>query len=264
MVWATGGIYFSPTSHRAFHWQFDFSLFNNHLFGSVDYYNKKSTDVLGQVSIASVNGTSYATFNNAAIRNNGVEVSLGTQGSAGDFGWGANLSWAYNKNEVTKLYIEGNKTPISDMSVYMDEPDKWMRYQGTTVAPHTVSLNLDVSWKNLSLSAFLNGRFGGKMRMPKFGYTILDYYGMRTNISAQVVDLMDNEGKVTASPSRNMPLPTVDGEGNPLGVYDYGYWSFYYNTLNTSVESSDYIYLSEIDLNYSLPKSLFKGNFWVK
>ncbi len=282
----------------------DFSLLNNHLFGSVDYYNKKSTDVLGQVSIANVNGTSYATFNNAAIRNNGIEVNLGTQGSAGDFGWGANLSWAYNKNEVTKLFIEannvsdfmnsnyipgypissiftfeyggmengmptivdneGNKTPISDMSVYSDAPEKWMHYQGTSIAPHTVSLNLSVSWKDLSLSAFLNGRFGGKMRMPKFDYTMLDYYGMRTNLSAPLGDLMDSDGKVVAAPSHAMPLPTVDGDGNPLSVFDYMYWPFYYNALNTSVESSDYIYLSEIDLNYSLPKSLFQGNKWVK
>ncbi len=282
----------------------DFSLLDNHLFGSVDYYNKKSTDVLGQVSIASVNGTSYATFNNAAIRNNGIEVNLGTQGSAGDFGWGANLSWAYNKNEVTKLFIEannvsdfmnsnyipgypissiftfeyggmengmptivdneGNKTPISDMSVYSDAPEKWMHYQGTSIAPHTVSLNLSVSWKDLSLSAFLNGRFGGKMRMPKFDYTMLDYYGMRTNLSAPLGDLMDSDGKVVAAPSHAMPLPTVDGDGNPLSVFDYMYWPFYYNALNTSVESSDYIYLSEIDLNYSLPKSLFQGNKWVK
>ncbi len=282
----------------------DFSLLNNHLFGSVDYYNKKSTDVLGQVSIANVNGTSYATFNNAAIRNNGIEVNLGTQGSAGDFGWGANLSWAYNKNEVTKLFIEannvsdfmnsnyipgypissiftfeyggmengmptivdneGNKTPISDMSVYSDAPEKWMHYQGTSIAPHTVSLNLSVSWKDLSLSAFLNGRFGGKMRMPKFDYTMLDYYGMRTNLSAPLGDLMDSDGKVVAAPSHAMPLPTVDGDGNPLSVFDYMYWPFYYTALNTSVESSDYIYLSEIDLNYSLPKSLFQGNKWVK
>jgi len=150
------------------------------------------------------------------------------------------------------------------MSVYSDAPEKWMHYQGTTIAPHTVSLNLNVSWKDLSLSAFLNGRFGGKMRMPKFNYSNLDYYGMRQNLSAQVGDVMDDAGNVIEQPSRCMPLPTVDGDGNPLGVYDYMYWSFYYNSLNTSVESSDYIYLSEIDLNYSLPKSLFKGNGWVK
>ncbi len=214
------------------------------------------------------------------------------------------MSWAYNKNKVTKLFIEannvsdfmnntyipgypissiftfeyggmengmptivdneGNKTPISDMSVYSDAPEKWMRYQGTTIAPHTVSLNLSVSWKDLSLSAFLNGRFGGKMRMPKFNYTMLDYYGMRTNLSAPLDDLMDADGNVVANPSHAMPLPTVDGDGNQLGVYDYSYWSFYYNSTNITVESSDYIYLSEIDLNYSLPKSLFRGSKWVK
>ena len=87
---------------------------------------------------------------------------------------------------------------------------------------------------------------------------------MRTNIGAQVGDLMDGEGNVIAAPDRSMPLPTVDGEGNPIGMYDYVNWSYYYNSLNTSVESSDYIYLSEIDLNYCLPKSLFKGNSWVK
>ena len=282
----------------------DFSLLNNHLYGSVDYYNKKSTDVLGTVSLASVHGTSYGTFNNAAIKNNGIEVSLGAQGNVGDFGFGGNINWAYNKNKVTELYIEaadissfmnstyipgypmssiftfqyggmengmptildtdGNSYPISDMSVYYMEPEKLMHYQGTTVAPHTVSLNLNVSWKDLTLTAFFNGRFGGKMRMPSFNYTTLDYYGMRSNLSAQVGDLMDASGNVVATPSHMLPLPTVDGEGNALGTYDYMYWSFYYNNMDINIEKSDYIYLSEIDLNYSLPKSLFTGKKWVK
>ena len=54
----------------------DFALFNNHLYGSFDYYNKKSTDVLGTVNMAGVNGTTYGTFNNAAIQNHGIEVTL--------------------------------------------------------------------------------------------------------------------------------------------------------------------------------------------
>lgn len=282
----------------------DFSVFNNHLYGSVDYYNKKSTDVLGTVNIAGVHGTSYGTFNNAAIKNNGIEVSLGAQGNVGDFGFGGNINWAYNKNKVTELYIEaadissfmntayipgypmnsiftfkyggmengmptfldtdGNRYSISDFSVYYMEPEKLMHYQGTTVAPHTMSLNINVSWKDLTLTAFFNGRFGGKMRMPSFNYTTLDYYGMRTNVSAQVGDVMDASGNAVASPAHMLPLPTVDGEGNPLGTYDYMYWSFYCNNMDINIEKSDYIYLSEIDLNYSLPKSLFTGKKWVK
>ena len=282
----------------------DFALFGNHLYGSVDYYHKKSTDVLGTVNMASVNGTSYGTFNNAAIRNEGIEVSLGAQGSMGDFSFGGNINWAYNKNEVTKLYIEasdvssfmnnsyipgypmlsvftfkyggmengmptildtdGNSYPISDMSVYYMAPEKLMHYQGTLVAPHTVSMNLSVSWKDLSVSAFLNGRFGGKMLMPFFNYTTLDISGMRTNLTQQVSDVMDQDGHVISNPSHMLPLPTVDAEGNALGKYDYMYWSFYFNNMDINIEKADYIYLSEIDLNYSLPKSLFSGKKWIR
>lgn len=282
----------------------DFALFNNHLYGSFDYYNKKSTDVLGTVNMAGVNGTTYGTFNNAAIQNHGIEVTLGAQGSVGDFSFSGNLNWSYNKNKVTKLYIEaadissflnaeyipgypigamftyeyggmengiptildtdGNSYPITDFSIFYIKPEKMMHYQGTMIAPHTVGLNLSVSWKDLTLCAFVNGRFGGKMRMPSFNYGSLDIYGMRSNISAEVAEVMGKDGNIIATPSHMLPLPTTDGEGNAIGKYDYATWAFYYNSMNFSVEKSDYIYLSEIDLNYTLPRRLFTGNKWIK
>lgn len=282
----------------------DFALFNNHLYGSFDYYNKKSTDVLGTVNMAGVNGTTYGTFNNAAIQNHGIEITLGAQGSVGDFSFSGNLNWSYNKNKVTKLYIEaadissflnaeyipgypigamftyeyggmengiptildtdGNSYPITDFSIFYMKPEKMMHYQGTMIAPHTVGLNLSVSWKDLTLCAFVNGRFGGKMRMPSFNYGSLDIYGMRSNISAEVAEVMGKDGNIIATPSHMLPLPTTDGEGNAIGKYDYATWAFYYNSMNFSVEKSDYIYLSEIDLNYTLPRSLFTGNKWIK
>lgn len=254
--------------------------------------------------MAGVNGTTYGTFNNAAIQNHGIEVTLGAQGSVGDFSFSGNLNWSYNKNKVTKLYIEaadissflnaeyipgypigamftyeyggmengiptildtdGNSYPITDFSIFYMKPEKMMHYQGTMIAPHTVGLNLSVSWKDLTLCAFVNGRFGGKMRMPSFNYGSLDIYGMRSNISAEVAEVMGKDGNSVANPSHMLPLPTTDGEGNAIGKYDYATWAFYYNSMNFSVEKSDYIYLSEIDLNYTLPRSLFTGNKWIK
>ena len=281
----------------------DFSLFNNHLFGSVDYYNKKSTDVLGSVAIASVNGTSYATFNNAELTNNGVEVSLGTTANLGDFRFSGNLTYAYNKNKVTKLYTEGNtvsemmnayyvpgypispiftfdysglmngvpsfqdvngtRYSITDFSVYYMNWQDMLHYQGTTVAPHTAGLNLNVQWKDISVSAYFNGRFGGKMLMPKFGYNYYDVWYGKTSISQQVTDLMDAQGKPIMNPERDMPLPTVDDEGNPIDVQSYGIYSMYTRSINTSVEDASYIYLNEINIDYAVPHSLF-GNGWIK
>ena len=34
--------------------------------------------------------------------------------------------------------------------------------------------------------------------------------------------------------------------------------------MDINIEKADYIYLSEIDLNYSLPKSLFSGKKWIR
>lgn len=75
---------------------------------------------------------------------------------------------------------------------------------------------------------------------------------------------MDQDGHVISNPSHMLPLPTVDAEGNALGKYDYMYWSFYFNNMDINIEKADYIYLSEIDLNYSLPKSLFSGKKWIR
>ncbi len=281
----------------------DFSLFNNHLYGSIDYYNKKSTDVLGNVAIASVNGTSYATFNNAELTNNGVEVTLGAMGTTGDFTVSGNLTYAYNKNKVTKLYTEGNTVSemmnsyyvpgyaispiftfnysglmngipsfsdvngnqysITDFGVYYMNWQDMLHYQGTTVAPHTAGLNLSVQWKNLSLSAYFNGRFGGKVLMPKFGYNVYDVWYGKTSITQQVTDVMDALGKPISNPERDMPLPTVDDEGNPVDVQSYGIYSMYTRSINTSVEDASYIYFNEINIDYVVPHSLL-GSGWIK
>jgi TonB-linked SusC/RagA family outer membrane protein len=281
----------------------DFSLLDNHIYGSLDYYNKKSTDVLGTVSIASVNGTSSATFNNAELSNRGFEASLGASADMGDFTLSGTLTYAYNKNKVTKLYTEmtnvsdmlnsyyipgypmnsiftfeyagmdkgipcvydtdGNKISINDFSLWYMDYHKVLHYQGTYVSPHTAGLNLDLRWKSLSLTAYLNGRFGGKMLMPTFAYNYVDNFGGKVNVGAQVADLMDANGKVITGLTDNMPLPTVDGDGNAIQLNQYTAWALFRRSLDIRVEDASYIYLSEIDLNYSLPANLFSGR-WIK
>jgi hypothetical protein len=166
--------------------------------------------VLGEVAIAGVNGTTSATFNNAEMLNKGVEVTLGANGSIGDFTLSGTLTYAYNKNDITKLYSEannlsdflnswyipnypinpmfvfeyggmvnglptlvdtdGNHYDLNDFSIYYMPWQQLLHYQGTTIAPHTAGLNVSVGWKTLTLSAYLNGRFGHKMTMPQFSY----------------------------------------------------------------------------------------------
>lgn len=277
----------------------DFSSLNDHIFGSIEYYNKKSTDVLGNVTIASVYGTSSATFNNAAINNRGLELSLGALGNIGDFTISGNITYAYNKNKVTKLYNEitnvsdllnasfvpgypmkslftfdyagmkdgipciadneGNQIPITDNSIWYMDYRKLLHYQGTTISPHTVGFNLGLQWKYISLNAYINGRFGGKMLMPTFNYLYIDNYGSKKNVSAQIADLMDKNGNIKTGFNDNLPLPSTDGSGNAITINEYSNWSLFNNSLSQRIESSSYIYLSEIDINCTLPDNLFNN-----
>lgn len=85
----------------------DFALFGNKMSGSINYYNKYSYDVLSAASVPIIHqGVSSSTFNNAAISNKGVEITLGSElNITKDFRWNGNLTLSYNKNRLEKYYV---------------------------------------------------------------------------------------------------------------------------------------------------------------
>ena len=84
----------------------DFSLFNNVLSGKIDYYNRFSVDVIGNVTVPSAYRTSTQRFNNAEISNKGVEMELTGNFKVKSIGLGirSTITYAYNKNKIEKLY----------------------------------------------------------------------------------------------------------------------------------------------------------------
>ena len=93
--------------------------------------------------------------------------------------------------------------------------------------------------------------------MPTFNYLYIDNYGNKKNISAQIADLMDKNGNIRTGLNNNLALPGTDGSGNAITINEYSYWSLFNNSLSQRIESSSYIYLSEIDINCTLPDNLF-------
>ena len=83
---------------------FDYSLFNGKLFGKFDYYDKEGRDLISTVSTPVVYGSDSQSMNAISMYNKGVELTVGTSLSSGDFNWTGNFSFAYNKNKITKLY----------------------------------------------------------------------------------------------------------------------------------------------------------------
>lgn len=83
----------------------DFGLFNGKVTGSVDLYDKKTTDMIFNYSVSPVLvpvGTIVA--NGGTMSNKGIEVSLSaTPVKTANFTWSTNLNVASNKNEIVKL-----------------------------------------------------------------------------------------------------------------------------------------------------------------
>ena len=83
----------------------DFGFLKDRITGSVDYYYRKTNDLINNIQVpAGTNLTNYITTNIGDMQNNGFEFSLGgkiivTQ----DWKWDVTVNAAFNKNKITKL-----------------------------------------------------------------------------------------------------------------------------------------------------------------
>jgi hypothetical protein len=81
----------------------DFGLFNNRITGEVDYYVKKTTDLLLNVNLQGSTGYRTQTQNVGALENKGFEFVLNTENLVGDLHWSTSLNIAINRNKITDL-----------------------------------------------------------------------------------------------------------------------------------------------------------------
>lgn len=83
----------------------DFAILKGRITGSIDVYDKKTTDMIFNYSVNPVLvpvGTIVA--NGGTMSNKGIELSLGAAIiKSADFSWSTNLNLASNKNKIVKL-----------------------------------------------------------------------------------------------------------------------------------------------------------------
>lgn len=82
----------------------DFSLFNNRIEGSVDYYRKSSIDLLYAVPQAPSTGNLEKLTNTGKLENTGLEVSLTSHNiRTNDFTWDTSINFSLDKNKIKSL-----------------------------------------------------------------------------------------------------------------------------------------------------------------
>jgi TonB-linked SusC/RagA family outer membrane protein len=82
---------------------FDLGLFGNRLNLVFDYYYKKTTDLLWNISTPSTTGFTTMFKNIGSLENKGVEISLGGDIFVDTFKWNSQVNWSLNRNKVLEI-----------------------------------------------------------------------------------------------------------------------------------------------------------------
>ncbi len=265
----------------------DFSVLGNKLSGSIDYYNKQGKDLISKIAVADVFGTSSSQDMNAVeMYNKGIELSLSSNLSKGDFTWNGNLNFSYNKNKITKLYknssIQGNRLygPGSGWEYYegYDANTLWsLRYGGMMdVAGMYQPVIVDKNGENpipmttyyTSLSedyivgtgttvppCILGFTNSFKYRNLSLSFIITGYFGHKFRATGFNYPMVEYG---VAAPNKYYS-DALNANPDKMVTFEKeypSYFSDYMQFIDYNIQSAANIRFQEINLTYSLPKNV--------
>ena len=251
----------------------DFGFFNNRLTGTIEYYDRKTTDMLLSKRVPATSGFTSNFMNIGSIKNTGIEFQIeGEVISTDDWSWviGGNLAW--NKSEVLDLggnefltysgdsrlrhtvgrsfysfwlkdYYGVNPSTgealwvTDDGTLSTDYNKARYHYAGTPEPKLYGGLNTTLSWKGLSLSAFFEFKWGNKVFLVENRYITSDGNQMGANQAVYALDYWEKPGDTGTN-----PRPFA---GNSTNSYT---WSDRY------LQDGSHIRLKDITLAYNLPQ----------
>lgn len=262
----------------------DFNLFTGRLNGSIEFYNKATTDLLHNKTYDPTYGWDKVMVNYGDMLNRGIEFNLNTINvRTKDFVWTSNFNFSYNKNELTRIentagaainYLSGLQTreglPLNSIfSVRwagLDEnggPQAYKKdgsivksmadievddlvYSGTITPPYAAAFSNTLKWKELSLS-FMFSYYGGHNMKGVFGDFITGT-GISVNpdrLTANFWRKPGDENNPDTTPAR---MKAINGNVQNL-----------WKAADRHIQKGDYIKLDNIVLTYRLPQSVLKS-----
>ena len=263
----------------------DFSLLDNRLSGTVEYYYKNGTDLLANTNGVPTEGWGYSTYtiNNGEMVNEGFEISLnGTAVSTSDWRFDIGAIFSYNRNEVTYVNVEA---PVSYLLI--DYPAAYPRIGNPYNAIY------GYQWAGLSAQGTpqlydRNGELYDDMTpsdiedLLYFGTTVPVYSGaLNLNLTWRNWELAAQFLFEGGHKMRNTNLPFINGSIAPVSnriadrwqqpgdeahtdvpryissenpLYNYNYYTMYAQSSVNIIDASN-LSLNNLSLTYRLPSN---------
>ena len=251
---------------------FDARFLNNRLSMTFDYFNKKTKDlIVTGITPSTIVGNTASPINAGNIENKGLELELGWQDVIGEFDYGVRGNVSSIKNEVTNIhqsldYIAGADFHTTDGitrfevgkpawyfygyefqgidaatgdPVFVDQNDDSVINDddkvdlGKGIPDLTFGITVNAAYKGFDVILFGQGSFGNDI------YTCLN----RTDYAVNSLTYFTEDRWTTDDPTGNRPRAGA----NDLDKY---------YTSSAVIFDGSYFKIKQIQLGYSLPKSL--------
>jgi len=252
----------------------DFTAFKNRVTVNLDYYFKRTTDMLMNVSLpAGAAAANTISRNEGEMVNKGFEVLVNTQNLNGPFTWSTDFNISFNRNkleslQLQKIYSDAVTSNTVNEAVVRNEPGRslggFFGYISDGVDPETGELmyrdlngdskisstdrtyigdpNADFifgltnsfSFKNFNLSVFLQGSYGNDI----FNASRMETEGMYDgkNQSTRVLDRWRVPGQIKDVPKAGFDIRN----------------SSYF------IEDGSYLRVKNVSLSYNIQGQLLK------
>lgn len=274
----------------------DWSLFENKIHVSVEYYNKRGRQLITTLNVPLEYGVTSMLVNGGSLNNTGYEVSAGfVPVRTKNFTWSVNLNTSKNNNKVIKvgpqvvswqtaasgnLYVQGK--PVSGFYAFRSEgvnptngepiinlgteegddlknPTSFMQYMGKLDPDFTSGLGLNFRYKMLSLSSSFYLQVGGKKFLaPLYNYEV-GKAGLPTeyeNLSRLILDRWTATNTTSNIPA--LPNGRLPNVTLPNGdPTNNNLWTLY-NYSTARVVSASSLRCNNVNLSYSLPANVVK------
>lgn len=254
----------------------DFGFLKDRINGTVEVYNRKTSDLILAVPLSQTSGFVSQNKNVGAMTNKGIEVAVnGTPLRMKDFTWNISVNFTHNTNKVTELYNGLPVAPVSfqQVAVGHDAQTFYLR-QWAGVDP----ANGDPLWYTDSSRSKTSNVYSSS-KLVLHGQADPKYYGSVTNnftykgfsLSIQfyynfgnsIYDIWDrylNSDGLYYGAFNQMSdqLHSWKKAGDVTNVPKiiYGGNKSSYNHSTRYLYSGDYIRLRDAQLSYTLPKTL--------
>ena len=257
----------------------DASLFNGRLTFGADYYVKKTKDLIVQNTVPTYTiGNTVSPVNAGNVENKGWEFDLGWKDKVGDFTYGINANLSTLKNEVTYLdpsiaringfatgaatvftafekgepvwYFRGYKVdhinPDNGNPVYVDANGGLtetptagdVQKIGSAIPSVMYGLTLTLGYKNFDFTAFGQGTAGND---------IYCYFAKADRPETNRLSTYYTDAWTT--PGQQAKHASMEYQRNSAITYFYS---------NAQLFDGSYFKIKQIQLGYTLPKSLLK------